>query len=96
MKILYIDENYIMFFACYTGQTDEPCEHQGSEISIVGRTRDLNETVREQMFALLPNTCIDSADVLETNFEGAYKLSCFKRDGYDRQTKEWLNASVVA
>ena len=70
LKILYIDDNYLMFYACYSGASEFPCVQEAMEVTLVGRTRQISEDNKTDIYSILPKICVSPADMIDTVFAG--------------------------
>ena len=70
LKILYVDANYLMFYACYSGDSDKPCIKEAMEVTLTGRTREISEKEKKHIYKMLPQICVDPADMVDTEFAG--------------------------
>ncbi|XP_060557240.1 uncharacterized protein LOC132717704 [Ruditapes philippinarum] len=66
-KVIYADDDYILFYACYSGETDEPCNQYAMEVTLSGRSRDISDEKRNAIYSILEN-CIKPGDMVETKF----------------------------
>lgn len=65
--MIYADDDYILFYACYSGETDEPCNKFAMEVTLSGRTRDITDEKRDAIYSIL-ETCLNPDDMTETQF----------------------------
>ena len=72
LKILYVDDHYLMFYACYSGDSDTPCIKDLMEVTLVGRTREISDKQKKEIYKILPKICIDRHDMIDTKFSGNY------------------------
>lgn len=68
LKILYVDANYLMFYACYSGDSDKPCIKEAMEVTLTGRAREISEKEKKHIYKMLPQICVDPADMVDTEF----------------------------
>lgn len=67
---MYIDDNYLMFYACYKRLDDGTCALNKQEVTLVGRTRDIDTETRQSITSLLSGYCMKPGDLQDTQFEG--------------------------
>lgn len=70
LKILYVDANYLMFYACYSGDSDAPCLNEMMEVTLAGRTLEISDKEKTKIYKILPKICVDPADMIDTVFAG--------------------------
>ena len=68
MKILYADDDYMMFYACYAVGEDGHCNPQYTEVTLVGRTPVISQETRDLIYGLLPGICVNPDDMVDTKF----------------------------
>lgn len=68
LKILYVDANYLMFYACYSGDSDAPCLNEMMEVTLAGRTLEISDKEKTKIYKILPKICVDPADMIDTVF----------------------------
>ncbi|XP_053380503.1 uncharacterized protein LOC123546432 [Mercenaria mercenaria] len=67
-KVLYADDDYILFYACYSGETDTPCNKMAMEVTLSGRSRNISQEKRDTIYDILPQICVNPDDMIETQF----------------------------
>ncbi|WAR30499.1 hypothetical protein MAR_033041 [Mya arenaria] len=67
-KVVYGDGEYTLFYACYSGPSNQPCPQEYMEVTLVGKDRNIPADRRAQIYSLLPNLCLQPEDMKETEF----------------------------
>ena len=70
MKVLYADDNYLLFYACYYGELNSTCPRQAVEVTLVGRSREIDPDLEQSIYANLYDVCLQPSLMVRTEFEG--------------------------
>lgn len=71
-KVLYADDDYILFYACYSGDSDDKCKKEYMEVTLSGRSRDISPEKKDAIYDLLEAICVDRDDMTDTQFQGKF------------------------
>lgn len=67
-KVLYADDEYILFYACYSGASDDRCIHEYTEVTLTGRSREISTEKRDAIYSILSKVCVNADDMTKTKF----------------------------
>ncbi|KAL5012210.1 hypothetical protein ScPMuIL_010761 [Solemya velum] len=87
MKIVYADNMHMLFYACYNILSDGTCDKDSEEVTLVGRSRDvdLDTTILSDKMLEL---CMQPTDMVPTEFEADCGDWVMKHDENEETEKE--------
>ncbi|KAH3792153.1 hypothetical protein DPMN_145644, partial [Dreissena polymorpha] len=67
-RVIYADGEYTMFYACYSGETNQKCTEQAMEVTLAGKSREISQEKKDAIYSILPSVCVSPADMKDTKF----------------------------
>ena len=69
-NILHFDGDILIHLACYAENSDGTCSRDKTEVTVLGRTRQLTESVEEKLDDLMRGVCLKKEDLVPTQETG--------------------------